>query len=162
MNPNVENQYKLDSAMKRRFVLVDVNPDYSLLALHLDVSNYMKALDIEQLYEFSSNDIKCLAIQVLKELNDSIAVCLGSNYQIGHSVFWDIPEECTVTDIIKVIDLIIMPQIEEYCYDEDIAKRMFGNTPAITVHPYGVELHTFGSMNQEEVISAFKGILGND
>lgn len=62
-----------------------------------------------------------------------------------------------------MIDLIIIPQIEEYCYDEDIAKKIFGeSSPAITIHPYGVEVHSFGSLTPDEVTNAIKEILANE
>ena len=68
-----------------------------------------------------------------------------------------------MANIIKILDLMILPQIEEYCYDEDIAKSIFGDaSPAITVHPYGVEVHSFGSLTPEEVNTAIREILINE
>lgn len=163
LNPTVENQYKLDSAMKRRFVIVDLYPDYKLLKLHLNVDEDEIATDIDDFYQLDEKQLKCLAISLLRKINDGISRCVGANYQIGHAVFWDLPESCTMANIIKILDLIILPQIEEYCYDEDIAKRIFGDaSPAITVHPYGVEVHSFGSLTPEEVNTAIREILINE
>lgn len=163
LNPTVENQYKLDSAMKRRFVIVDLHPDYKLLALHLGIND--KAVDIDEcdITQLNAEQIKCLAIMILKKINESIVQCVGANYQVGHSVFWNLPDMCTLGDVINVIDLIIIPQIEEYCYDEDIAKRIFGeSSPAITIHPYGVEVHSFSSLTPDETEEAIREILTNE
>ena len=163
LNPTVENQYKLDSAMKRRFVIVDLHPDYKLLALHLGVD--IESLDIEKVdYQgLTDEKAKSLAIMLLMKINEAIKYCIGPNYQVGHSVFWGLPEDCSLADVVKVIDLIIIPQIEEYCYDEDIAKRIFGeSSPLITIHPYGVELHSFSGLTPDELIDAVREILTNE
>ncbi|VIG16546.1 GTPase subunit of restriction endonuclease [Clostridioides difficile] len=163
LNPTVENQFKLDSAMKRRFVIVDLQPDYKLLALHLGVDNEVRDFDECDFLQLNSNELKYLAIMILKKINEAISQCVGANYQVGHSVFWDLPDSCSLGDIIKVIDLIIIPQIEEYCYDEDIAKRVFGDaSPVITVYSYGVEIHSLSSLTPDEVTSAIKEILANE
>lgn len=163
LNPTVENQYKLDSAMKRRFVIVDLYPDYKLLQLHLNVDEDDIATDIDDFYQLNGKQLKCLAISLLIKINDGISRCIGASYQIGHAVFCDLPENCTMANIIKILDLMILPQIEEYCYDEDIAKSIFGDaSPAITVHPYGVEVHSFGSLTPEEVNTAIREILINE
>lgn len=163
LNPTVENQYKLDSAMKRRFVIVDLYPDYKLLSLHLGVNNETLNYSECDLNQLSSDQVKKLAIEVLKKINESISQCVGTNYQVGHSVFWNLQEQCSIGDIIKILDLIIIPQIEEYCYDEDIAKRIFGkSSPVITIHPYGVEVHAFGSLTPDEVALAIREILADE
>ena len=89
--------------------------------------------------------------------------CVGKQYQIGHSVFWDLKDDCSIEDLVNLIDLIIIPQIEEYCYDEDIAKKIFGeSSPIISVHPYGVEIHSFRSLTPEQLKNAMEELLKND
>lgn len=160
LNPTVENQYKLDSAMKRRFVIMDLHPDYKLLALHLgSTSRDIDFSEIDYL-SMTSDETKGLAIELLKNINSAIGKCIGVNYQIGHSVFWDLPENSSIADVIKILDLIIIPQIEEYCYDEDIAKRIFGDdSPIISLHSYGVELHSFSELGPDELHTAIKELL---
>lgn len=162
MNPAVENQFKLDSAMKRRFVIVDLYPDYKLLSLHLGV-DLEQSFSLDNLLEMNSESIKFLAIEILKRINNAILHCVGKQYQIGHSVFWDLKDDCSIEDLVNLIDLIIIPQIEEYCYDEDIAKKIFGeSSPIISVHPYGVEIHSFRSLTPEQLKNAMEELLKND
>lgn len=163
MNPSIENQYKLDSAMKRRFVLIDLHPDYKLLSLHLGVPRYNIPLELDNLFEFDSEKLCCLAVQILKQINDSISACVGNDYRIGHSVFWDLDINCVLEDVFRVLDLIITPQLEEFCYDEDIAKRIFGSeSPAISIYQHGVEVLSFRSLTPENAVLAVKGLLGNE
>ena len=163
MNPAVENQYRLDSAMKRRFVIMNLYPDYKLLELHHNVkADSINGMELDY-FSMSPGETKCLAIKLLKSINSAISRCVGHDYQIGHSVFWDLKAECGLADILQVLDLIIVPQIEEYCYDIEIAKKVFGeSSPIIKVYSHGVEIRAFGSLNPEELTEALRGLLGNE
>lgn len=163
MNPTIENQYKLDSAMKRRFVIVTLHPDYKLLALRLNVSDYTKCLDLDKVADFNDTDLACLAVQILKALNTKISSCLGNDYRIGHSVFWDLNDGCTLAKIIQILDLVVVPQIEEHCYDEEIAKKLFGSeSPVISVYQHGVEIQSFRALSIEGIITAIKELLSDE
>ncbi|NFK79389.1 hypothetical protein FDA95_12435 [Clostridium botulinum] len=163
MNPTIENQYKFDSAMKRRFVIINMHPDYDLLALHLGLNSYEEQLVLDNIYDFDSKTLCSLAIQLLTSINTSISSCIGNDFKIGHSVFWNLRTDCNLTDILKVVDLVIIPQIEEYCYDEDIAKRIFGeDSPVISIYPHGVEINSFSSLSPKKIIMAMKGLLGDE
>ena len=83
------------------------------------LSEYLEFIDVEKddFQQYNADKVKCLAIMLLKKINRAISRCIGTNYQVGHSVFWDLADDCSLGDVIKVVDLIIIPQIEEYCYD---------------------------------------------
>ena len=163
LNPNTENQFKLDSAMKRRFVIANLHPDYDLLALHLNVANQSIDPNTLAIDGMDSSKVKQLAVQMLKSINDAIAFSVGTNYQIGHAVFWQLPEECTLSNLLEVFDNIILPQIEDLCFDADVARKIFGNdSPAITVLPYGVEVRRLSSLTPAEQVDALKGLLSHD
>ena len=160
-NPSVENQHKLDSAMKRRFVIVNLYPNYELLALKLGVT--LDQIPSETISEEHMNDgvvIKQLAVQLLKKLNDTIAYVVGPSYQIGHSVFWELSDNASLAKLMDIYDSIILPQIEEVCIDAEVARRIFGdNSPAISVLPYGIELHRLATLTSSQLIEALKGLL---
>lgn len=162
-NPIVENQHKLDSAMKRRFVIANVYPDYKLLSLHLGIIE--QAIDPERisLEEIDEMFVKNIAVQLLKRINSAISFAAGANYQIGHSVFWNLSEKCTLAGLLEIFDNIILPQIEELCFDADVAQKIFGdNSPAINVLTYGVEIRRLSSLNKLELLDALKGLLSHD
>lgn len=162
-NPIVENQHKLDSAMKRRFVIANVYPDYKLLSLHLGIIE--QAIDPERisLEEIDEMFLKNIAVQLLKRINSAISFAAGTNYQIGHSVFWNLSEKCTLAGLLEIFDNIILPQIEELCFDADVAQKIFGNnSPVINVLTYGVEIRRLSSLNKLELLDALKGLLSHD
>lgn len=163
INPNIENQFKLDSAMKRRFVIANLYPDYDLLALHLNVTNETIDPDEFVFEDLDSSDVKKLAVQVLKKINDAIAFSVGTNYQIGHAVFWNIPIDSKLSNLLEMFDNIVLPQIEDLCFDADVARKIFGDdSPAISILPYGVEVHRLSSLNPADQIEALKGLLSHD
>ena len=162
-NPIVENQYKLDSAMKRRFVIANVYPDYKLLSMHLNVDDV--PVDVENLSIDNTDDkfIKRLSIQLLKKINASISYAVGENYQVGHSVFWNLDDDSSLATLLEIFDNIILPLIEELCFDADVAERIFGSSsPAISILPYGVEIHRLSTLTKQDLIEALKGLLSHD
>ena len=163
INPNIENQFKLDSAMKRRFVIANLHPDYDLLALHLNVTNEAINPDEFDFDNLDSNGVKKLAVQVLKKVNDAVAFSVGTNYQLGHAVFWNIPDESKLPNLLEMLDNIVLPQIEDLCFDADVARKIFGDdSPAISILPYGVEVRRLSSLNPADQIEALKGLLSHD
>lgn len=164
MNPNVENQYKLDSAMKRRFIIINLNPDYDLLALHFGISDYKKTLILNDVNIFSDEDVYCLAIQLLKRLNEKISSALGNDFRVGHAVLWNLCNHSSVLCKLKeILDYLIIPQIEEYCYDEDIVHKLFGHSsPIFSVESHGIEIQHFTSLSDDKFIEALKGLLDNE
>jgi hypothetical protein len=97
----------------------------------------------------------------LKRLNDTIAYVVGSSYQIGHSVFWELADNASLVKLIDIYDSIILPQVEEVCVDAEVARRIFGdNSPAISVLPYGIELHRLATLTSTQIMEALKGLLG--
>ena len=163
INPNIENQFKLDSAMKRRFVIANLYPDYDLLALHLNVTNETIEPDEFVFENLDSSGVKKLAVQVLKNVNDAIAFSVGTNYQIGHAVFWNMPNDSKLSNLLEVFDNSVLPQIEDLCFDADVARKIFGDdSPAISILPYGVEVHRLSSLTPADQIEALKGLLSHD
>lgn len=162
-NPIVKNQYKLDSAMKRRFAIANLYPDYKLLAMYLGVDD--APIDVEMLFaEHIDHDfIKRLAILLLEKINASISFTVGENYQIGHSVFWNLDDNSDLAALLETFDNIILPLIEDLCFDPDVAKRIFGaDSPAISILPYGVEIRRLATLTRSDLIATLKGLLSHD
>ena len=45
--------------------------------------------------------------------------------------------------------------------DAEVARRIFGdNSPAISVLPYGIELHRLATLTSTQIMEALKGLLG--
>ncbi|MHA6600940.1 AAA domain (dynein-related subfamily) [Corynebacterium coyleae] len=71
----------LDAAMRRRFTITEIMPDYSLLQQHLRNSA------IGGLQQ-SMVQLADVAAALLQSLNDRISSVVGNDFQLGHSNFW--------------------------------------------------------------------------
>lgn len=150
---------KMDSALKRRFIIKELYPDYKLLQLWFDVDD----VPVTSYADATREERLKLALYMLKSINDGIAECVGLDSQIGHAVLWDLKDtvDCSLEDVYEVFDETILPMIEEICVDEDNAFRILGdNSPLLVNHNYGIELKTFNSLSTDvEKKNAIKEIL---
>lgn len=164
MNPVSFSINHLDSALKRRFVIINIQPDYLLLQLWLDADNYEEdELDIDEIMSFSEKQLKTLAIQILKHVNESIKITLGTDAQIGHAVFWDLKHNCSIKELISCIDENFIPILEGICDDEEVSRRILGkNSPLIKMYNHGVEILHLSSLSIENLVVAIKEIIGNE
>lgn len=88
----------LDTALRRRFVFVEVEPDYTVFSkYHAKVNNM---IDLEKL---------------LKSLNESISNKLDRDHRIGHAYFMDI---FTLDELYKAWYYKVLPLVAEYFYND--------------------------------------------
>ncbi len=97
----------LDSALRRRFDFVELQPNYNVFDIKTDDDNVNKA----------RNNAKV----ILQTINGRIKSLLSKDNQIGHSYFINVKNE---VDIVKAIVNKIIPLLEEYFYN-DIEKVRF-------------------------------------
>jgi len=159
MSPLSLAQNKMDSALKRRFLILEMYPDYKLLSLWFGVENDSEGY----VYDDKTKEGRLrLALEILKSMNARISNAVGVDAQLGHSVMWDLKEtnQCSLKDIANIFDETIIPMIEEYCADEDIAYRILGqNSPLLLKRNYGVELIKFDELDYSEWETAFKELI---
>lgn len=156
MSPVSLAQNKMDSALKRRFVILEVYPDYQLLSLWLGIKESdgvykMKTKSREERLE--------LAVTLLKSINTRISHVIGADAQLGHAVMWGLKDTaaCSLADIADVFDETILPMIEDYCVDSEVAYQLLGqHSPLLKKRNYGVELMKFCELSMDEWEKAFK------
>jgi len=110
MNSSDRSVAPLDAALRRRFSIREVPPDYAALELHLEAADAMPAAFAESdsgseagsdagsdpdpltdpLAQWTSEDIARLAVEVLKAVNRRITTVLGSDFELGQSNFWHV------------------------------------------------------------------------
>lgn len=163
MNPLSFSINHLDSALKRRFVIITLQPDYTMLKLWLNADDYVnQQINIDELYSLSERELKSLAIHMLRNINNNIKINLGADAQIGHAALWNLKDSCSVDDLVLCFDENIFPILEGILDDEEIAKRVLGNdSPLIQRFNHGVEILHMSKLLDEEIINAIKGIIGN-
>lgn len=71
----------LDAALRRRFTMLTLSPDFEEIAEHLDIASPLPEVDDD----LSARDDVCvLGIRTLECLNRGIAMFLGPEFQFGH------------------------------------------------------------------------------
>lgn len=162
MSPISLANNKMDSALKRRFVILEMHPDYQALCLWFGVENNSEPYIIKSDTKY---DRLKLAVELLRALNRNIANAISIDAQIGHTVMWGLKDtnECSMDDISEVFDETIIPMIEEYCVDSEIAYRIFGeSSPIIRKRNYGVELVKFKNLKPQELENAIKELIDGE
>ncbi|SKD83998.1 ATPase [Mycobacteroides abscessus subsp. massiliense] len=91
MNSSDRSVAPLDAALRRRFSIIEIGPDYEVLATHLGAD-----MDANLDAEWSSWTIAMvgkLAVELLSALNARISATLGRDFTLGHSNFWQVRGE---------------------------------------------------------------------
>jgi len=84
----------LDAALRRRFVILQVPPDYLALAKHLGIAlpqiqdSFSPA--VEDPENWTEDDVRRLAFFVLRALNERIGLVLGQDFLLGHALLWSV------------------------------------------------------------------------
>ncbi|MGH3651672.1 AAA family ATPase [Glutamicibacter sp.] len=100
MNSSDRSVAPLDAALRRRFSIIEMAPDYELLSKHLGADEQPDFdLSIEH---WTVPMVSSLAVAILRNLNDRITAVLGRDFCIGHSNFWHVSGE-TVTERLQSI-----------------------------------------------------------
>lgn len=107
MNSSDRSVAPLDAALRRRFSILDVPPDYDTLERRLDASEDIPAPGqftdpddsagpsppSDPLADWTSGHIARLAVNLLKALNRRLEAVLGQDFQLGQSNFWHVKGE---------------------------------------------------------------------
>ena len=84
----------LDAALRRRFIILQVPPDYQALATRLGVKlprsadHFSPASDDP--VDWTDDDVRYLAFFILRTLNKRIAFVLGEDFLLGHALLWSV------------------------------------------------------------------------
>lgn len=94
MNSTDRSVAPLDAAMRRRFHVIRVAPDYTVLREHFGLSaddvetGQLPGLD--DLTLWTRREVLILAIRVLRSINDRVRFCLGDDFLLGHALLWNL------------------------------------------------------------------------
>ena len=88
MNSSDRSVAPIDSALRRRFSIIEIAPDYDLLGARLGSD---PAADLTApLLSWIPAHVAKLAVELLKAINNRIDVSLGRDFRLGHSNFWNV------------------------------------------------------------------------
>src|SRR3546814_14299373 len=86
MNSSDRSVAPLDAALRRRFSIVDIPPDYQSLADKL--GGAIDAQFSAPWAEWEPGTIGSLAVKLLRRINGRIASISGRDFELGQSNFW--------------------------------------------------------------------------
>lgn len=86
MNSSDRSVAVLDNAMRRRFSIIEVEPDYEVLAEHYGIDPQLPI----PLSPNSPDEVKMLAHRLLVRLNERIRAVSGVEFELGHALIWKV------------------------------------------------------------------------
>lgn len=125
MNSTDRSVAPLDAAMRRRFTIIRVRPDYDTLAEHLfsDAARAAQPLPTSKdLNQWQIDDVSVLAVRVLEAVNERIEYCLGEDFLLGHALVWGLDATSTETrlgQLAMAIDTKVVPTLRMTFIDQD-------------------------------------------
>lgn len=145
MNSTDRSVAPLDAAMRRRFTVIRVRPDYEALGAHLGLTEAETAqplpasLDVNTL---TAKQVAQLALQVLKSVNERIEFALGEDFMLGHALVWGL-DAAGATDRLKqlcqALDAKVLPTLRMTFVDQDeVLAAVLGVPDSHSVGPTAV------------------------
>lgn len=126
MNSTDRSVAPLDAALRRRFHVIRVLPDYAVLAQHFglpiaDLDTWApKSLNDMTVWE--REDYLHLAIRALRTLNERIRFCLGEDFLLGHALLWSLAgstKETALAELASVMDGFLISTLRTTFLDQD-------------------------------------------
>lgn len=86
MNSSDRSVAVLDGAMRRRFSIIQVEPDYEVLASHYGIDVTLPLPDLPT----GTDDVKLMAYRLLRRLNERVRAVSGPDFELGQSLVWKV------------------------------------------------------------------------
>lgn len=125
MNSTDRSVAPLDAAMRRRFTVIRVRPDYDALAGHLfsDAARAAYPLPASgDIKDWQVDDVSVLAIRLLESVNERIEYCIGEDFLLGHALVWDLDaptSEGRLGQLAIAVDTKVAPTLRMTFIDQD-------------------------------------------
>lgn len=92
MNSTDRSVAPIDAALRRRFAILRVNPDYDVLAARLSTAVPNLATPFAP-NTWGEPEVRELALRLLMVLNQRIELVLGPDFLLGHALLWNVRGE---------------------------------------------------------------------
>lgn len=124
MNSTDRSVAPLDAAMRRRFTVIRVRPDYEALVEHLELNPAaLPSLPQDTLItNWSIEQVAYLAVKVLECVNERIEYCLGEDFQLGHALVWGLKGASSgemLNRLANAVDAKVVPTLRMTFVDQD-------------------------------------------
>jgi 5-methylcytosine-specific restriction protein B len=179
----------LDAALRRRFAILQVPPDYIALAKHLGIAlpqpNDQFSPSTEEPANWIVDDVRHLAFFILRALNQRIAVVLGQDFLLGHALLWTVEgqsKDALAVSLGRAFDHYISASLKLTFVDQDeplalilkvgspadepkpdsglwIAQWNYPPTELLEVAVPHLELREIGDLPANEILQLLRGLL---
>lgn len=124
MNSTDRSVAPLDAALRRRFSIIRVGPDYDVLQSHLLRGRPapQSAPTHTDVAQWTTQDVAALAVNILRSLNERIEFCLGEDFLLGHALLWKVAGDTTDAALMALataIDTKVVPTLRTTFIDQD-------------------------------------------
>ena len=111
LNSSDRSVAPLDAALRRRFAILSVEPDYDVLAEHLGVPTPASPFALPNDWTaWTTDESLQLAIGVLRGLNRRLSSVIGDDFLLGHAVLWTVGGS-TPSQVVKALSQAFDEQI---------------------------------------------------
>nr|WP_255499143.1 AAA family ATPase [Leucobacter sp. cx-169] len=120
MNSSDRSVAPLDAALRRRFSIVEVPPDYEVLAQRLRVVEETELED--DFADWTPEHVSSLAVKLLRAINDRIDAVLGSDFRLGQSNFWSVDgasRDEAISSLASAFDYRLVATLKLALQDDD-------------------------------------------
>lgn len=133
MNSSDRSVAPLDAALRRRFTIVEMPPNYAVLGQHLgseELPDYGAPFA-----DWTPSTVASLAVELLQAVNKRIDAVLGTDFRLGQSNFWavsgDTAEEA-VKSLAAAFDYRVVSTLKIAMQDDDgaLAAILRAGTPS--------------------------------
>lgn len=132
MNSTDRSVAPLDAALRRRFAIIHVPPDYDALARHLTVAVPDRTIAFAPADPYTADDIKDLALRLLLTLNDRVEQLLGSDFLLGQALLWHLSgddAEALGRSLVRTVEERVLATLKLTFVDQDEALAALLNIP---------------------------------
>lgn len=125
LNSSDRSVAPLDAALRRRFEVVEVPPDISVLAQHLASVVPDLTAGFTPPHPWTSDAVRELAMRILMVLNDRITQLLGADFTLGHALLWGVAQgndfDTTADNLIAAFEGRVLATLRATFVDQDDA-----------------------------------------
>ncbi|MGK8465833.1 McrB family protein [Nocardia cyriacigeorgica] len=132
MNTSDRSVAPIDAALRRRFTIIEMPPDYDALGTQLESDPDANLLD--EFSEWTSGHIGKLAVELLRAINNRIDAVLGIDFRLGQSNFWHLRVdtiESAIVSLAAAFDHRVVQTLRLTMQDDDgaLAAILLAGTP---------------------------------
>ncbi len=119
MNSSDRSVAPLDAAMRRRFAIINMMPDYDALRSHIGATT---STFPDENTDWEADDVLGLTVSLLRKLNERLEAVLGPDFVLGQSHLWHVSghtRDEVLDSLSRAMDKEVIPTLRMMFTDHD-------------------------------------------